>query len=137
MKVYVDSSILLRILLRAEGAMEHPSNWQFAVTSDLLEVEVLRTLDRARVNGKLDDAGVANLRLAFYELTAVFQKIPLQPAILKRAASPFPTLIRTLDAIHLATALLWVEQNEEPLTVLTHDAELALAARACGLDVRP
>ena len=46
-----------------------------------------------------------------------------------------PTEIGTLDAIHLATALLWKELESENLTMATHDAALAVAAVACGLPV--
>jgi hypothetical protein len=46
-----------------------------------------------------------------------------------------PTELGTLDAIHLATALLWQERaNTEPV-MATHDAALGTAARAFGLRV--
>ena len=51
-----------------------------------------------------------------------------------RAAEPFPTLVRTLDAIHLASALLAREQIPD-LRFATHDDELGLAARAVGFDL--
>ena len=44
-------------------------------------------------------------------------------------------LLRTLDAIHLATALAWREARHPGLIVATHDPQLALAARACGFEV--
>jgi hypothetical protein len=44
--------------------------------------------------------------------------------------------VKTLDAIHLATALLWAEHAGE-IVFLTHDRQLATAARACGLAVHP
>jgi hypothetical protein len=46
-----------------------------------------------------------------------------------------PTELGTLDAIHLATALLWRDQARISITMETHDAALALAARAHGLPV--
>ncbi len=55
--------------------------------------------------------------------------------ILERAAQPLPTVLGTLDAIHLATALLYQEAVREPLTFATHDAALARAARAHGIPV--
>jgi len=62
--------------------------------------------------------------------------VPLSRAVLNRAADPFPTVLGTLDAIHLASALLWIEEKGEALTLVTHDQQLAIAARACGLDVQ-
>jgi hypothetical protein len=44
--------------------------------------------------------------------------------------------VGTLDAIHIASALLWVQENEAPLVFLTHDEQQARAAMACGLDVQ-
>jgi hypothetical protein len=39
--------------------------------------------------------------------------------------------------LHLATALEWTAYTGESPTFLTHDRQLATAARACGLAVRP
>lgn len=63
-----------------------------------------------------------------------FDLVALDTPILQRAAEPFPTLLRSLDAIHLATALGLRERSED-LHFATHDAELASAARAVGLPV--
>jgi hypothetical protein len=63
--------------------------------------------------------------------------IPISSGILQRAAEPFPTLLKTLDAIHLATALNWAGQTQEPVTILTHDRPLSIAASACGFSVVP
>ena len=46
-----------------------------------------------------------------------------------------PTELGTLDAIHLATALLWRDQTQTQLVMATHDTALALAATAHGLQV--
>ena len=55
--------------------------------------------------------------------------------VLERAAQPMPTELGTLDAIHLATALLWKEMMEVNLVMATHDEALALGAEAHGLPV--
>jgi len=60
--------------------------------------------------------------------------VPVEPRILLRASEPFPTLLGTLDAVHLATALL-IRDDLEDLSFATHDDELALAARAVGFRV--
>jgi len=46
-----------------------------------------------------------------------------------------PTELGTLDAIHLASALLWRETTAEDLVMATHDRALGLAALAHGLRV--
>jgi len=55
--------------------------------------------------------------------------------VLERAAQPMPTESGTLDAIHLATALLWKEMTKGDLVMATHDGALALGAQAHGLRV--
>lgn len=136
MKVYVDSSVVVRRILDQPGAFQNWSEWQRVVTSELLRLEAYRVLDRMRIHGKLSVSEIADILASLRAYTVSFEQVPLQSKILDRAASPFPTALGTLDAIHLATALLWVEENEEALTFLTHDAELAIATRACGLDVK-
>ena len=46
-----------------------------------------------------------------------------------------PTELGTLDAIHLATALLWKEMTRIDVVMATHDTALALGAQAHGLAV--
>jgi hypothetical protein len=69
-------------------------------------------------------------------MLASFQQVPISSAIQDRAAGLFHAVIGTLDAIHLATALVWMEQTEEPLLFVTHDVQLAVAARLAGLDMQ-
>jgi hypothetical protein len=53
--------------------------------------------------------------------------------VLDRAAQPMPTELGTLDAIHLASALLWKDAMGIDPVMATHDGALGLAARAHGL----
>lgn len=137
MKVYLDASIVLRWMLQQPGRIERWGFWERAVTSALMRIEVRRTLDRMRLKGRIADSDLANQTIFLRTLTARFEEIELQPAVLERAASPLPTELGTLDAIHLASAVLWMEDHGEPLTFLTHDRQLGIAAAACGLDVLP
>ena len=59
----------------------------------------------------------------------------LRAPVLGRAGEPLPTPLGTLDAIHLATALVWRDRTGDPLVIATHDVALGLAARAFGFDV--
>ena len=137
MTVYLDSSVVLRWLLQQPGAMDHWGDWDLAVTSALTRAECRRNLDRLRVRGSLADRDVANFALMLRATLGPVAHIPLTPAVLERAGAAFPTELGTLDAIHLATALAWIERREEPLLFLTHDRQLSLTAQACGLDVAP
>jgi hypothetical protein len=62
--------------------------------------------------------------------------IDMGPAVKRRAAGPFPTVIGTLDAIHLASAILWGEvESGSEIRILTHDKQLALCAHSLGIRV--
>ncbi len=137
MNVYLDSSVVVRRLLRQPGALGGWAAWRLAVASELMWVEVHQVLDRLRLTGMLTDPEVARLRGLFDEMTEAVVKVPPISSVLRRASAPLPTVVGALDAIHLATALLWMEDNHEPLVFLTHDRQLALAAQACGIQVGP
>ena len=135
-KVYLDASVVLRRILRQPGAVQGWVNWELAVTSELMQLEALRTFDRLRIAGKTSDSELASCHQELRVYTSRCQVVPIHWGILQRAAGPFPTPLGALDAIHLATALIWMEVNSEELTLLTHDAGLAICARACGVPLR-
>jgi predicted nucleic acid-binding protein len=133
---YVDSSVILRVVLRQKNPLKEWAQIRRPIASALTEVECLRTLDRLRLLEELDDESVAVRREAVYRVLDALELVELTSNVLERASQPMPTLIGTLDALHLATALLVRERPENARLVLaTHDAALALAARANGLAV--
>jgi len=132
---YLDSSVLLRVILRQRGALKEWDSIETGVASALAEVECLRTLDRFRLSAGIGDSEIARRRETVYRLLEAMEVIEVNQTVLSRAAQPFPTSLGTLDAIHLATALLWQESSGKSLVMATHDAALATAARALGLEV--
>jgi predicted nucleic acid-binding protein len=135
MIAYVDSSVVLRIVLGQSGRLRQWKDVTDAVVSALVEVECLRTLDRLRLREAVPEREVALRREAVYQLLGEMYEILPDKAVLSRAAQPLPNALGTLDAIHLASAMLWREQQAAELVMATHDEALALAARACGMDV--
>jgi uncharacterized protein len=135
LNVYVDSSVVLRRVLGQPGALREWSKLTGVVASLLVEVECLRTLDRFRIAGRATDAQMAAWRDATFRLLESADVVEPTRPVLARASHPFPTALGTLDAIHLATALLWRERTGTELTLATHDDVLAMASRACGLRV--
>jgi len=135
MNAYVDSSILLRLVLGEPGRLREWRAIRSYVTSSLAEVECLRTLDRLKLHGAIGADELARCRAAVFELLHAIEVVELSPPVLSRAASPFPTSLGTLDALHLATALAYRELRGVDLVVATHDAQLAQAARAVGFAV--
>lgn len=135
MIAYVDASVLLRLVLGQPPALREWRSIDTAVASALVEVECLRTLDRLRLRGGVSDRDLAVRREAVFELLQRFEVVEIGRPVLGRAALPPPTTLGTLDAIHLATAALWRESQGAELTMATHDAALATAARASGFRV--
>jgi predicted nucleic acid-binding protein len=132
---YLDSSVLLRVVLGQSDALAQWADIEEGVASRLVEVECLRSLDRLRLIEGLDDREIAALREAVYRLLDSLDIVELTRPVLARASQPMPTTLVTLDAIHLATALMWAEHAGSPLVMATHDRLLATAARASGLRV--
>jgi len=135
MIAYVDASVLLRVALRQADALPEWRDIQQGVSSALIMTESLRTLDRLRLRANLSDENVASRRATILQLIASLELVEIDMIVLDRAAQPMPTELGTLDAIHLATALLWKEMTHVPLTMATHDGALGLAAKAHGLPV--
>lgn len=135
MIAYVDSSVLLRVVLGQRGALREWKDLTQTVASALVEVECLRTLDRLRVSQALADRVIAERRAVVYQLLESMDVVDISYPVLARAAQPLPTALGTLDAIHLATALLWKENSGQELSMATHDVALSIAAKASGLRV--
>jgi predicted nucleic acid-binding protein len=133
-KVYVDTSVLLRVVLGERGALRQWKSIDMALSSELIRVEALRTLDRARITMRLSDEEISERRGDLLDVLTGFHLARIDRTVLRRAAEPFPTALRTLDALHLSTALL-ARRDHPDLSLATHDLELSRAARAVGFRV--
>ena len=134
MNVYVDSSVLLRIVLGEPDRLRIWRTITNAVSSELIRLECLRTIDRARTRLDLPDRQVAQYRADVLEAVDAFSLVALDSIVLERASEPFPTALGSLDAIHLASALL-IRDDLDGLAFATHDDQLGMAARATGFQV--
>jgi len=81
------------------------------------------------------EAEIAARREAVYRIMEALEVVEPSRIVLSRAAQPLPTTLGTLDAIHLATALVWQEQSGEDLVMATRGQSLATAARSVGFTV--
>jgi predicted nucleic acid-binding protein len=132
--VYLDTSTVLRILLRQPKPLAVWARWDRAYASELLHVEACRVIDRLRLEGALDDEGVADARQQLGQVERAIAAVALSTRVLQRAALPMATVVKTLDAIHLASAMLLRERRGVELSFATHDPQQARAARALGFD---
>jgi predicted nucleic acid-binding protein len=135
MIAYVDASVLLRVALGQPNALPEWRHIDRGVSSTLVTTESLRTLDRLRPRADLSDIEMARRRSTILALIDSLELIEIDSLVLDRAAQPMPTELRTLDAIHLASSLLWQDATGIDLTMATHDKALGVAAQAHGLNV--
>ena len=126
MFLYLDTSAIVKLVVEepdtsaVESALAH---CQAAFSSRLALVECMRAI--ARVSD----------RRALTTVSEVFEALVLHEvneAVLEKAATLTPAALRSLDAIHLATALL-LEQAD--LAFVTYDDRLARAAEEQGLSL--
>jgi uncharacterized protein len=134
LNVYVDSSVLLRVVLDEPDRLAIWPAITNPISSELIRLECLRTIDRARVRLGLEDRQIAGYRADVLEAIDAFSLVALDAVVLERAAEPFPTALGSLDAIHLASALL-ARDSLDGLLFATHDDELGTAALATGFEV--
>jgi len=134
---YVDASAVLRILFTEPGPAVPLGEGDRVVSSQLVEVETFRAVDRERLIGSLDDIQAATKRKELTDLLAMLDLAAIDGAVIARAKSAFAINVRALDAIHVATAeILAAEANDESLEFWTHDERQASAALSRGLAVK-
>ncbi len=110
---------------------------EHVLTSDLTLVECDRALIRAEVSLGLRAAEIEGRRTLLETTAAHWTLLSIGPAVIDRARRPFPAEpIRTLDALHLASAL-GAAETLDGLTVLSLDRRVRSSARALGLSVLP
>jgi hypothetical protein len=122
--IYVDTSVALAELL-AEDRRPPPALWGGPLLSSrLLEYELwtrLHARGAARTHGE-----------AARELLSRVAMVELSPPVLARALEPFPVSLRTLDALHLSTAIFLADRRQE-IAVAAYDERMRAGAQALGL----
>jgi predicted nucleic acid-binding protein len=133
---YIESSALVAALLEGDAAaLKSVRTRGRQVTSALTIAETARAILRARVGARLtaDEERAAVRALRRFERRSFM--VAVTDSVLARVRRPFPVEpIRTLDAVHLATAELLGEPP--PLvTIVTRDARVRDNAEALGYAV--
>ena len=123
---YLDASAVVKLVVAESesGALRnYLVRWPTRASSALTRTEVIRALHRAGY-----DSRVAAARRLFHTL----HLIRLDEPLLDHAADLPPRELRSLDAVHVASALAL---GSELGVLLTYDVRLAEAAKANGLHV--
>jgi predicted nucleic acid-binding protein len=128
--IYLDSSAIVK-LIKVEAESPALRDWlngrdEPPVTSVLAEVEVPRALRRF---------GPSHLA-AMPSILAQISRINMDSSVRATAAAYLPDALRSLDAIHLATAEVLVASGKTVSAFVTYDKRQAAAVEAVGFDVR-
>lgn len=136
--LYIDTSALLRALLeRDEVLLEVLTRAPARVTSSLTFTEAPRALWRALLVKRIDAEQRQVLLQVLRDFESHCQVIELDREVLERAREQFPLeFVGTLDALHLASALLYAARVG-PVAVVSTDSRLRANAKALGLRVLP
>jgi predicted nucleic acid-binding protein len=138
--LYAESSAVLTWLFgEPAGAVvrETLAAAELVVASDLTLVECDRTILRAQAAGRVTEAQAADRRGRLIAAAAHWNLLRLDAEVVERARRPFPAEpIHTLDALHLASAL--VARGAVPgLALLTLDERMRAGGRGLGFTVLP
>ena len=128
MIVYVDSSVLMRFILDQPDPLSDLMHIETKVTSYVAEVECLRAVESARSRGQLSNDESADRRRIVYAQLRRMRRLSVSLSVLRRAGEPYPLPIKSLDAIHLASALIVREREAPDLVFATHDQKLGRLA---------
>lgn len=134
MIAYLDSSVLMRIILQEANPLREWDELEHGVSSVLISVEGYRTLDQLWHRNQLDENDLAEKRLLLATFLPRLDLKELTPDVLKLASNALPTPLRTLDALHLATAMLYRTTqpgDERPIFFATHDVQLQRQPKPC------
>ena len=140
MSLYAESSAVLAWLLDEDAGTfvrQTLSEGPIVLASDLTLIECDRVLHRAAALGELTEAEAADRRAHLTTAAAHWHVLRIGPEVVDRARQPFPgDPIRTLDAIHLASALV-ARSAVAGLELLSLDDRIRAVAKRVGLKLLP
>lgn len=125
--IYLDSSALVKLVVsepESASLISLLGAWPHRISSGLALTELPRAVRRAGFG--------AAVRRRAEQVLARVALVDVDRRILTAAASLDPPTLRTLDAIHVATALVL---GEDLGALITYDARLAAAARHAEIEV--
>ena len=139
MSLYAESSAVLAWLLGEAGGRVRQvlASTDVVVASDLTVIECDRVLIRAAARGELSEADAADRRAHLTNAASHWHLLRIGGEVVDRARRPFPgEPIRTLDAIHLASALT-ARSAVAGLELLSLDDRIRNAGARLGFALRP
>ena len=137
-RAYFDTSVLVKRYVQEEGSAHARAlmRRRRVVSSAVAPLELLSAVTRRVAAGDLSDRESAAIVLRARQDRSHWELVEVSALVLDRAEELMPaTGLRTLDALHLASAVLVQAASTARIPFVTADAPLRQAAGATGLDV--
>lgn len=131
--VYLDASAIVKLIADEEESAALRawlSQWSAATSSELALTEVRRAVERKRIGRPATEQ--AALGTASARVLAGLDLVPLDRTLLVAAGELPGAFLRSLDAIHVVSALTLGDAGG---AFVTYDERQAEGAAACGLEV--
>ena len=135
--VYLETSVVLNWLFGESGAgdvVDRMNKADVLLSSELTRIETVRAVRRASRDGLITESERDELIRLFEEQMAAWFRMNMDESVIDRATQEFPVEpVRSLDAIHLATALEFKALYPD-LKLLTSDKRIAENCRKLGME---
>ncbi len=133
MRIYLDTSVILAWFLEGDQTLDGIPPDATVASSRILWVEFGRVLERTIRTGQVNPEESVEIRRGFDATMSGVDRLRLTDSILRRAEGSFPLVIRTLDALHLSSAVAWLGTDDpSTMSIWTFDRQFNLCAAALG-----
>jgi predicted nucleic acid-binding protein len=140
LRLYAESSSVLAWLLgevHGDAVVRALADTDAVFASELTLVECERVLIRALHLGEIKEADLKSRQAEILAVSAAWTLLSVSDEVLERARRPFPAEpVRTLDALHLASALI-ARGTAPEFALLSLDDRIRRNGRALGLALAP
>jgi predicted nucleic acid-binding protein len=139
--LYFDSSALVKRYVEEQGSsdvLDWMDDSELNGTVLVTRAEVAAAITRAVRRQVVSQEDARQFLELFHKEWHNFTRLPITEPLVARADTlACEHYLRGYDAVHLAAALNWQNLLELPVTLVTYDRELTLAARALGMATLP
>ena len=135
---YFDTGVLVKRCVREAGSRQAAQllrRYRF-LSSALVSVEALSAFSRRKTAGELSERSFSAIVARIRSDRDHWELVELTPAVINRAEETIEKVeVRTLEALHIASALMFQELSGMHVSFITGDEQQRNAARLVGRPV--
>ena len=137
MRVYLDTSAYAKRYINEVGSDEIENELSMATELGLSIIsipEFISAMNRRLREKSISKSEYAEIKIRLTEEIVDINIIQLTGSVIKNTTMLLEkNVLRALDAIHIATAMLWQQQETEELVIFSFDKQMQICAKACGI----